>query len=238
MGEYTLSLALVDYLPVAFTALGLFYIVRMVAHVDAAQGRVAAVGAVLTVAGGFAKATWKLIMALSGGATDVTWLDNSLFILMAPGYTLLAYSVWQTTRRVRGQRTWHRWLPPVAFIALFFAGSLFLALSRPGSPAWERVLLSVMVLATVVTGVLLIAFSFRRRLPLAAWLFVLNLVGVFMLNGMARMPEQTIALQWIEQSVNAVAWLAFAYAAARVYAHARATFGVDEGRASRAVAAV
>jgi hypothetical protein len=48
-----------------------------------------------------------------------------------------------------------------------------------------------------------------------------------MLNGMARMPEQTIALQWIEQSVNAVAWLAFAYAAARVYAHARTRFGKE-----------
>ncbi len=225
--EYTLSLALVDYLPVAFTALGLFYIVRMVAHVDISRGRVAALGAVLTVAGGLAKATWKLIMALSRGSTDLVWLDNSLFILMTPGYTLLAYSVWQTIQQVRGRTTRHRWLPPTVFIAVLFVVAVLLALARPDSPAWERMLLSVMVLATVVTGVLLIIFSFRQKLPLPAWLFVLNLGGVFMLNGMARMPAQTIALQWIEQSINAVAWLAFAYAAARVYAHARARFGVD-----------
>jgi len=234
--EYTLSLALVDYLPVAFTGLGLFYIVRMVAHVNASQGRVAAVGAVLTVAGGLAKATWKLIMALSRGGTDLVWLDNSLFILMTPGYTLLAYSVWQTMQQIRGRRTRHRWLPPTVLIAIVFVAAVSLALVQPDSPAWERVLLSVMVLATVVTGVLLIVFSFRQRLPLPAWLFILNLVGVFMLNGMARMPAQTIPLQWIEQSINAVAWLAFAYAAARVYAHARARFGVDAGGTAQPVA--
>ncbi len=224
---YTLELALVDYLPVAFTALGLFYIGRMVAHVDMGRGRVAAVGAVLTVAGGLAKATWKLIMALSRGSTDVVWLDNSLFILMAPGYTLLAYGVWQTMQQMRGRTTGHRWLPPTVFIGVVFVAAVLMALMRPDSPAWERILLTVMVLATVVTGVLLIVFSFRQKLPLPAWLFVLNLAGVFVLNGMARMPDQTIVLQWIEQSINAVAWLAFAYAAARVYAHTRARFGVD-----------
>jgi hypothetical protein len=234
--EYTLSLALVDYLPVAFTALGLFYIVRMVGHVDTERGRVAALGAVLTVAGGLAKATWKLIMALSRGSADLVWLDNSLFILMTPGYILLAYSVWQTMQQVRGRATRDRWRPPLVFIALVFVAAVSLALARPDSPAWERVLLSVMVLATVVTGVLLIVFSFRQRLPLPAWLFILNLVGVFMLNGMARIPEQTIPLQWIEQSINAVAWLAFAYAAARVYAHARARFGVDAGGTAQPVA--
>lgn len=235
--HYTLSLALVDYLPVALTAIGLFYIVRMVAHIDPVQGRVAAIGAVLTVAGGFAKATWKLIMAASGGAVDIALLDSSLFILMAPGYTLLAYSVLRAVRLIQGKLGWHPWLPPAIFLAVVFAGSIYLALSRPASPAWERVLLSVMVLATVVTGVLLVIFSFRQKLPLPAWLFLLNLGGVFMLNGMARLPEQTITLQWIEESINALAWLAFAYAAYRVYVYTRATFGVDEGRASRVTAA-
>lgn len=224
--EYTLSLALVDYLPVIFTAVGLSFIVRMVSHVDTVQGRVALVGAILTVGGGFCKATWKLLMATSNSAIDIRWMDDGLFAWMAPGYTLLAWSVWQTVRTVQGRKTYHRWLPPFILFEAFFAVATYLYFENPG-PAWERILLTLMVLATVVTGVLLIAFGFRQKLPLAGWLFIVNLVGIFILNGLARIDEQTIALQWIEQSINAVSWLAFAYAAMMIYQYTRANFGVD-----------
>ncbi len=237
METYTLSLALVDFLPVLFTAIGLHFITRMVAHINPGQGQVAALGVILTVAGGFSKAVWKLIMALTQSQVNLTLLDNALFILMAPGYTLIAWSVWQTTRAVRQQKTFHTWASPVILIALTFAGSVSLYLANPASPAWERILLSVMVIATTLTGILLIIFSFRQNMPLAGWLFILNLVGVFVLNGLARMPEQTIALQWVEQSINAVSWLAFWAAAQKVYQYARNTFGVDSARLAQAVSA-
>lgn len=233
--EYTLSLALVDFLPVTFTAFGLFYIVRMVAHINSLQGKIAAIGAVLTVAGGFFKAVWKLLMSSSNSAIDINWMEEGLFVFMAPGYTLLAFSVWQTVRSVRGMKTFHGWMAPAIFIALMFAGSIYLYTSNPTSPAWERVLLSVMVLATVVTGILLIVFGFRQKMPMAGWLFILNLVGIFVLNGMARMPEQTIALQWIEEGINTISWLAFMFAATKVYQYTRENFGVDNVRTSQPV---
>ncbi|NJN79855.1 MAG: hypothetical protein HC797_04940 [Anaerolineales bacterium] len=102
----------------------------------------------------------------------------------------------------------------------------FIYTSNPTSPAWERVLLSVMVLATIITGVLLIIFSFRQKLPLAGWLFILNLVGIFLLNGLARIDEQTIMLQWIEESINTISWLAFMFAAMKIYEYTRANYGV------------
>jgi hypothetical protein len=224
--EYTLSLALVDFLPVGFTAIGLYFIYRMVAHINALQGSVAALGAILTVSGGFFKALWKLLMAISGGTLDINWMEDGLFVFMAPGYTLLAWSVWQTVRSVQGKKTFNAWLAPVIMIAIIFAGSYYLYTSNPASPAWERVLLSVMVLATVITGILLIVFGFRQRLPLAGWLFIINLLGIFLLNGLARIDEQTIALQWIEESINTVSWLSFAVAAKKVYENTRENFGV------------
>lgn len=231
--DYTLSLALVDFLPVAFTAIGLFYIVRMVGHVDELQGRVAAVGAVLTVTGGFLKAVWKLFMASSNGAVDIRWLDDGLFVWMAPGYTLLAFSVWQTVRSVRGQRTFHAWLAPKTFIVLMSAASIYLYMTNPASPAWERILLSVMVLATLVTGILLVIFGFRQKLPLAGWLFLVNLAGILLLNGLARLPEQPITLQWFEEGINTVSWLAFMIAASKVYQYTRENFGVDPALAAQ-----
>ena len=224
--EYTLSLALVDFLPVLFTAIGLYFIFRMVKHINIEQGNVALLGAILTIAGGFFKAVWKIFMASSGGAIDIDWMENGLFVWMAPGYTLLLWSVWQTVRTVQGKKTFNVWIPPVIFIALMFAGSYYLFTSNPASPAWERVLLSVMVLATVITGILLIVFGFRQKLPLTGWLFIINLVGIFLLNGLARMDEQTIALQWAEESINTISWLCFAFASKKIFEHTRDNFGV------------
>jgi len=224
--EYTLSLALVDFLPVAFTAIGLYFIFRMVKHINATQGNVALLGVFLTIAGGFFKAVWKTFMASSGGAIDIDWMENGLFVWMAPGYTLLLWSVWQTVRSVQGKRTFNTWIPPIIFIVLMFAGSSYLFASNPASPAWERVLLSVMVLATVITGILLIAFGFRQKLPLAGWLFIVNLIGIFLLNGLARMDEQTITLQWMEESINAISWFCFLIASQKVFEYTRMNFGV------------
>ena len=83
-----------------------------------------------------------------------------------------------------------------------------------------------MVLATIITSVLLIIFSFREKMTLAGVLFIINLVCVFVLSGMARIEHQTIGLQWIEEAVNAISWLCFAIAAKKVFDLARSNFGV------------
>jgi hypothetical protein len=222
--EYTFSLALVDFLPVTFTAIGFFFLYKMISHVNAAQGKVAIVGAVLVVMGGLLKAIWKIIMASTGGATNIVWMDDGLFAWMTPGYVILAWSVWQTVRSVRGQKIFHVWLMPVIISALTLGFAYKLFASQ--SDRWNLVLLIVMVLATVITSVLLIVFAFRQKLTLAGALFIINIICVFILSGMARIPEQTIVLQWTEESINAVSWLCFAIAAKKVYENTQANFGV------------
>jgi hypothetical protein len=224
--EYTLSLALVDFLPVIFTASGLIAITRMVSFVNSSQGRVALIGTLLIVAGGFFKATWKLLMASSNGTVNIGWMEEGLFIFMAPGYTLLVWSVWQTVRTLQGSKAYHTWIPPLTIIVIMFSISAYLFITNPESPAWERVLLSMVVLASLVTGLFLIVFGFRQKLRTAGWLFILNLVGIFLLNGLARLDDQTIVLQWVEEIINSVAWLAFAIASNQVYEYTQTNFGV------------
>jgi len=166
-------------------------------------------------------------MASSGGATDIRWLDAGLFVWMAPGYVLLFWSVWQIVRGVNRKPMLNASIMPLVFIGLMLASSGYLYTANPDSPAWERVLLSVMVLATFATGILLIVFGFRQKLPRVGWLFIVNLVGIFLLNGLARMDEQTIALQWVEESINTVSWLCFAFAAHKLLAFTRRNFGVQ-----------
>jgi len=222
--EYTISLAFVDFLPVIFTAVGFYFLYKMVTHVDATQGKVFLVGAVLTVIGGFLKAIWKLNIAASGN--DIRWMDDGMFAWMAVGYTIIAWAIWQTVRAVQGKKTLNAWIVPTVISALTLAGSYYLNVSMPDSSAWKLTLLSVMVLASIITSILLIIFAFRQKLTLAGVLFVVNLIIIFVMNGLARMPEQTIALQWIEESVNSISWFCFAIASKKIYEYTQATFGV------------
>ena len=235
--EYTLSLALVDFLPVLFTVTGFLYIIRLVSSVLPEQGRIAFLGGMLVIAGGFFKAVWKLLMAVSDGTLDINWMEDGLFVFMAPGYVMFTWSVWQTARSVQGRQTLNAWVFPIIFSALLLSVSFYLFDALPGSPAWERILLSVTVLANVISGILLVTFAFRQKLAISGWLFILNLLGIFVLNGLARLPEQPIALQWIEEGINTVSWLAFAAAARTLYHYARGAFGIDPSAIPAQVAA-
>jgi hypothetical protein len=174
--------------------------------------------------GGLLKATWKLIIAATG--TDIRWMDDGMFVWMAPGYTILAWSIWQTVRAVRERKTFNAWLTPAIIAILTLTGSYYLSTSNPDSPAWKLTLLSVMVLASIITGILLIIFAFRQKLTLAGILFVINLIIILVMNGLARIPEQTIPLQWIEESINSVSWLCFAIASKKVFGYTQEYFGV------------
>lgn len=232
--QYTLSLALVDFLPVTFTAIGYFFLCRMVSHINEQQGKIASVGAGLIVFGGLCKAIWKTFMATTAGNTNIVWMDEGLFVWMAPGYTLLAWSVWQAVREVRSKKTFHAWLLPVILSVLTLGFSYYLS-TTGGS--WNLILLIVLVIGSTTTSILLIAFAFREKLSLMGVLFIINLVCVFILSGMARIPEQTILLQWIEESINTISWACFAYAMKNVYDYARANFGVDRTQNMQTVTA-
>jgi hypothetical protein len=236
--EYTFSLALVDFLPVFFAAVGFSYIGRLVSFVLPLQGRIAFLGGTLVVLGGFTKAVWKLLMASSAGTMNLAWMENAMFILMAPGYILLAWSVWQTARSVQGKRTFGAWALPVTVNMFLFLTSFYLYKSDHLSPAWERILLTTLVLATLLTGFLLIAFAARLKLPVAAGLFLVNLLVVLIMNGLARQAEQSIRLQWTEEVINVVCWLAFAFGARILYQEAQIKFGMDAPAAPHATAVV
>ena len=68
-------------------------------------------------------------------------------------------------------------------------------------------------------------------LSLAVALFLVNLVIILVMNWMARQPGQPIRLQWVEEVLNTVSWLAFAGGARILYQYARRNFGVDAATA-------
>ena len=213
--EYTISLALVDFIPVIFSAIGVFLIAQMIARLDHASGRVSYLAAGLITLGGLTKAVWKLVIAATGN--DIAGLDDLLFVFLGPGFTLLSWALWNA-QLIMANKTIPRrvWLRPLAVIALFGIGALSAGVIQPAARYWVYILLTLTTFANLAVGILLIRQAKQQNLNLAVGLFIFNLLAVFALSGMARVPEQTIALQWVEELLNALAQGAFAFAAWRL----------------------
>ncbi|NJN54316.1 MAG: hypothetical protein HC804_05875, partial [Anaerolineae bacterium] len=200
--EYTLSLALFDFVPVILSGIGLLFLAQMISRLDATSGKIAYLAGVFIVLGGLSKAVWKTTYVVSD--TDIAWMNNLLFIFLAPGFTLLSWAIWSGQQKLAGKEIpKHVWLRPLAIIALFGIGAISAAIAQPEERYWFFILLTLTTFANLAVAALLIIQSRNQGLSLAVGLYLFNIVAVFMLSGMARIPEQTAALQWIEESINA-----------------------------------
>jgi len=127
---------------------------------------------------------------------------------------LLAFSLWFVSEIRSGKRQPNRiWLGPAIVLGLSFAAILFTGFPDLTVNTWRFILLGVMTIGNVVMVILLIQQARYNNLNKMAWLFLANIVIVFVLSGLARMPDQSIPLQWTEQLLNTFGQGAFAYAA-------------------------
>lgn len=205
-------LALHDYLPVIFSAAGLCLLAQMISRMNRAAGPLAWLGFLLVVAGGVFKATYKLDMATIGA--DYRWMDNGIFVWMGPGFTLLAYALWAAQRTVAGKGTPRPvWLAPALICALALGAAAYLWMSNPQARTWSFMLLGVTTLGNFALSGLAILQARRQGLTLAAALFVVNIIAILGLQGMARLSQDNLTLQWVQQFSNMFSNLAFAVAA-------------------------
>ncbi|GLW33204.1 hypothetical protein [Actinoplanes regularis] len=185
--EYPVVLALEDFVPVLLGSIGFALLGRLAPTPPARRAGMA--GAVLIGLGGVAKCVWKLVYA--AGAGDLVLLEQSLFPLMAAGAVLLAWSLAVTIRR--GRRT-HVW-PFAAAYAAGLAASVASGSLHPIFVVATFGVTAVSVLGAIVAG--------RYRQWWAVSLFVLGLVLVTSLVPLRQSPKhETLAYQWLEQSLN------------------------------------
>lgn len=199
--EISLSLAVEDYLPVLLFAAGLFFVAKMVSATNRAAGKLAFVGGILITLGGLLKASWKLVQALGGD--DFPVLNNSLFVFMSAGFICLA---WAFLKRNSTESDFFKISRlPLALILLFWSIAFYLSFFKE-SRAWFFILLGATTIANLALLLQLIIHSFLNKLHLAAVLFLVNLVCIFVL---ARSSDQTVTFQWIKQFVNTFSQIAF-----------------------------
>jgi len=214
--EYSMGLALFDFVPVLLSSAGLLYLARALGLINPAIKWQALASAILIIAGGFCKVFWKFLIA----ATDVHYavLNNMFFILLAPGFTLLTYYLWSARKAYRQQPVPNYSLVwPWLIIAVFAGVAGYLALTFPELRRWFLALLVLVTVSNLVFIWHAVRHSLQLKLKGSALLLVLNLVGVFALAGLARAGHQHEAVQWIEQILNAFTQGALLAAALMIY---------------------
>lgn len=189
METYTLPLVLLDFVPNIAFLVGAFFLVRTVMLARGKPcSRMCMSGALLVFAGGILKATWKLLYTL--GIADIQWMSQIQFILLAPGFLALLVTAILLARAKPFK---------APAIAMAMAG-------------WKIPLLAIMTLSSLGAQGILTYISFKRKVPLAAYLFIVAVLCMLGMSGMASGSEQTVAAQWIEESMNSIGQIAFAAA--------------------------
>jgi hypothetical protein len=208
MENYTLGLALFDYLPVIAAGFGLYMICRYCAVLGQYDGPWIVVIPLIALTGGTLKASWKLVWALQ--QVNYVWMSDQLFFFLASAYVLMAAFVIANLHAWRKDRPldslW--WIFPGVIVAIVICLSLYLLTSTEGR-TWSILLLSTLSLANLAFLATLIAHAWKRGNQIAVAAFIANLVLSYVLVGLARM-EQTAALQWVEEFLNLAnnSWLA------------------------------
>ena len=201
LAEFTLSLALLDFVPVILSAVA-FALIAVWVDGPPALHKPAWIGATLASLGGLSKATWKLLVVLTG--EDIRILDNALFILLTGGFVFLfvgmAFKLWNAQK-------W-TWPTAVVLTVAFWGAAYATTLGPEPSRAWMFVLLGATTLVSTGLSIALIVMALRGKHMMAGLLILISVIGSFYLAYLGRL-EQTVALQWLAEVVNTFSRAAF-----------------------------
>ncbi|MET7704833.1 hypothetical protein [Micromonospora sp. NPDC005413] len=197
--DYTVLLALEDFVPTGLALVGFLILAGLSGRIVPRVGPVARVGAVLIGLGGLAKSTWKLLLA--GFSVDLPWLEAALFPLMAVGAVGL---LWGLASALRGRSV--PWWPFAAVLAVTAGVATAYAIFAPVFALATTGVTAISVLAAVIAG--------RRGAWGAVALYVVGLTCVLLLVPLRNHPDhETLAMQWVEQGTNTLGQAALLVAA-------------------------
>lgn len=120
-------------------------------------------------------------------------MSQAQFILLAPGFLALLIAIILMARKIRN-----------------------IAASVIAIVPWKVPLLAVMTLSSMGSQGILAYMAFQRRNILAAAGFIIAFLCLVAMGAMAS-GEQTLARQWIEESINVIGELGFMLGAILLY---------------------
>lgn len=217
------ALALLDFAPVFFLSLGLFFLARLVDRLDSRCRSMALSGFVLVMLGALAGACSNLALAVSGEAIPL--LSTSLYVFCGPGFTLMAGALFRGWATVQGHSPARDpWIVPTAISWLFLIAALYLQTSLAGD-AWKTALVGFALAGSAATCLFAAILGLKRQLHMAAALFILNLGGMLVVAGVRNLVSQSVWIHLFEALLSLAAQSGFAFAGWRVAAEYHARVG-------------
>ncbi|MEV6162072.1 hypothetical protein AB0L71_09110 [Streptomyces sp. NPDC052052] len=210
--DYPVSLAVEDFVPVLLTAVAAARLVAPAARTGRAGRTWAAAGAALIGAGGLSKAVWKLIVAFDG--PDIQPLNKALFPLLSAGFLLLALALLRLPLPAAPSMDGRT--PDRSRLPWVFAGLWAVAAAASAAFASTVPVMILTIAAVTVCAVRLILLARAAGDTLAASAAGFWLLGMYVLGPLASRPDQSVALQWVEQSCNTLTQAAAVLAAWRL----------------------
>ncbi|WP_122816840.1 hypothetical protein [Nocardioides pantholopis] len=198
--EYDVALAVEDFVPCVLALAALIVLARAVRIRVPRAYRVALLGGLVISAGGFGKATWKLLVAT--GCWEYPWLEALLFPCLSFGFAAVA---WAVLSAVKGREVKPLWF--VLFPLAAGVGSAWMSISAGEYQNWP-LLIGAAVGATFL-GITLAVTAFKAGKPSVGALFVFYTLGTNVLPPLAAQPNQSAELQWAEQLTNSAVQLCF-----------------------------
>jgi hypothetical protein len=179
MDTYPVSLALVDFLPNMAFLIGAYFLVKTALICSGkGVGRMLMAGTLLVFLGGTLKALWKLLYAAE--IADIQWMSQIQFVLLAFGFLAICVTVIYMVRKSRK--------PAKGGIVL-------------GMAMWKLPFLFLMTLTSIGAEGILAYISFQRGEKIAGMAFAVGVMGLLAMGSLAS-ADQTLAMQWIEESIN------------------------------------
>ncbi len=223
MKAIAIALALLDFAPVFFLSLGLFFLAQLVDRLAPRCRVMARAGFGLVMLGGLARASSNLTLAITG--QEIPLLAASLYVFAGPGFTVMAAAMIRSRAAVN-KRVILRdpWIAPSVISWLFLGGAYYLNTSGAGD-AGNRLLIALALCGNAVTCLVGGALGWTRHLHMAAGLFGMNMAGNALFAALRLFAPQNVLLQLFGELLSLAAQAAFAFAAWRIAAEYQARVG-------------
>ena len=223
MQAIAVALALLDFAPVFFLALGLFFLAQLVDRLEPRCRRLALTSLALITVGALARAASNVMFALTGD--EIPFLTTLIYVFGAPGFALMAESLMRAWMRVIGRSPrLDPWLVP-SVVSWIFLLAAFAMRGEPGSGTWKAVLAVLFLGGSFITSLSAAVLGWKRRLHMAAALLALQFAGTFIFVSIRTFAPQHPLIVLFAELLMLASQCAFAFACWRIAAEYNAKVG-------------
>lgn len=208
MKDFSISMSLVDYIPVIFFGIGAVLLMRDLYN-KMSKGAFAlfAAGTINVFCAGALKATYKLLYAT--GTCDFEALNNMFFPVQSIGFLLAGIGLLAMIRHKQSKNTLLAVAPPV------FSGTF--------------VFVGLMVAGLGLMDAVLCILAARLKKPAVIALFALSFICSLCMGYLSSQDFAKASMNWIAEGVNVVGQGTFLAGAVLLHKNGLAEFKLREG---------